>query len=180
MTVATLELRAGAPSPDPDPMMVAIREGQSEAAEWLYRRYASGIRFFLRRSNREAPIDDSVLNVILESCRRIRRRSSLKAGDLTSIVLECTKAEAALVRRSTEWRTSVGRDIGMRRRAEIASALFTNLSAWERDMVMRSLLLNQEDSEIARDLGVSESDIVEARRRARALFRKLSRGQYVN
>ena len=178
--MAMLELQSDAPSPEPDPMMSAIREGQSEAAEWLYRRYSSGIRFFLRRSNREAPIDDSVLNVILESCRRIRRRGGVSAGELTSIVLECAKAEAALVRLSTEWSTSVGRDINMRRRGEIASALFTGLSGCEREMVMRSLLLNQQDSEIARDLGLSENDIVEARRRARALFRKLSEGQYVN
>lgn len=170
---SAVQLDSGAWTNTPGGAIAAIQAGDADAASWMYRRYASGIRFFLRRGNREAPVDDSVLNVILDACRRIRSYSNVTIDQVTSIVLECTHSERAVIS-TGQARTTHRADLNLSSRVELMNCLFTALSSFERDLLLRSFLLNQTDSEIAQDLEISENTVVETRRRARDIFRRLA------
>ncbi len=146
-------------------------------AERLYRRYASGIRFYLRRANPERAIEESVLTVLVRVARKLRAMPNIDEERIVPAVLECTREEADSIRVQPGWRTSIQADYSLQGRAKLVNTLFARLTPQERAILMRAYLLNEPDSRVAKVTGLTADAIAEVRSRARRHFGQIAASQ---
>ena len=140
----------------------AIREGDPAVAQVLYASYAGQIRSYLRRHTGIHDVESAVFSILVEAIRSIREQESPTFEDLSQAVQDLSQQAVFALRRScTQERLLRDR----------INNLFTVLNYREREILLRSYLLAQEDDEISRQLEIPVLQIRRIRAKARTLFR---------
>lgn len=156
-----------------DELVVALSENQENlAARLLYRRYAPGVRFYLRKAQPGAPVDDAVLSVLIQAARQLRTANSVTVSEVTRVVLELARKEADSLK-SACWISPAQPAFGMREQDNIMNSLFTRLLPAEREVLLRTYLLDESDREIAAATGLPQASLAQTRAEARERFQIL-------
>lgn len=171
------------PPPNPqiaDELCLALQTDEALAARVLYRRYAAGVRFHLRRTQPVIPIDNIVLSVLIDASRRLRSTGPPTVEQITSTVLECTRAAAAQLPSQPEWNAVVQAGLNLQKRSELVNALFTSLKPEEREILLRAFLLDRSDDEISQEMSIPVDTVRDVRTSARNRFRRMSANTKIN
>ena len=132
-------------------LLIAIHSGDPEAALPLYSCYAAGIEAHLRRKRPDLDYTHCTLEILFEVIRVIRTERSFTPLNLTALVLRCTRAYIARLPRPSASR-DLAADLALNSRAELVNHFFSRLPTLDREIIMRTYLLHQDDSTIAREM----------------------------
>jgi DNA-directed RNA polymerase specialized sigma24 family protein len=151
-----------------------IREADPNAAESLYRLYASGLRMILRRQSGTTEVEDSIYIVLLQGARAVRDGKIDTLEALTTHMRDLASVQVSQLRlqRTSEASPPVPPDRA-KRLSETWNTLLTRLSLAERDVLLRAYLLEQSDRQISGETGMPPSVVRRTRSKAKALFRRL-------
>ncbi len=146
----------------------AVQQGDPAAAPVLYA-YAAEIRHYLRQHTATENVEDWVLSILIEAVRSIREMGTFSVGEVEQTIHLSTQQCAFALQRSMH-----GQDISelnSERGQDIANSMFAMLDSSERQILLRSLLLLEDDQEISAILSLPIEKIGRTRAKARLLFR---------
>jgi hypothetical protein len=150
-----------------------LANGDPETARRFYQRYAPGVRFFFRRAHPDHQIDEAVFRTLLEATRRLRRAEWITDDSIGETVLACTRREAELLHLHVAAAPLPSMSLTLSRQTELVNQMLTEFTGQEREVLLRSLVLNQSDSAVAQELEINRSAIPRILAIARQRFRAL-------
>jgi DNA-directed RNA polymerase specialized sigma24 family protein len=150
-------------------VLEGIRMADAGAAPDLYRCYADLIRNTLRRYSGCDEIEDSVLLVFINTLRRVRF-CDLRTRREFEQALENLAREEALVLRHRDIYNGQIPELALYRKGELVNSVLTRLDGTERDIVLRSYMLQQRGTDIAADLAIAVNEVERAQAKARRLY----------
>ena len=150
----------------------AIREGDPAAAQILYSKYADQIRSYLRRHTRIQEVEHTVFSILVEAVRSARESDAPTLKELSQTVKELSQQGVfALRRKAAAEDRKVLSKMTLDARRDLVNGLFSVLEPREREIVLRSSLLSENDREISKGLALPIHQISRARAKARVLLR---------
>jgi hypothetical protein len=170
-----------AAAPDETEELVrALKLDEALAARILYRRFAAGVRFLLRRIHPTAPVENLVLSALIDASRKLRQMKVVTMERATATVLECTRTQARFLPAAPESSPLVQIGLNLRQRSEIVNAVVTSLTETDRQILLRSFVLRQQDPQIASEMSIPLRRVSQARAEARMKFRSFSERITIN
>jgi RNA polymerase sigma-70 factor (ECF subfamily) len=173
------------------PALVAeIAQGSQAAEERLFRLINRGMRFLIARQIGLENLDDIVQDSFLAVVRAIRDDRIEKPESLMTYIRTVVQRQVALViANRVHWRTSTvnlenhTRPVGpgleeaedRKQRTKLAATVIKGLPAVSRDLLHRFYVLEQSQEEICRDLGLTEIQFRNKKRRAKRMFQASAR-----
>jgi DNA-directed RNA polymerase specialized sigma24 family protein len=158
-----------------DQCLEAIRQRDPAAAMVLYTMYASHIRASLEKAGVDN-VENLVLSILIQAARSVRARGTASMDELSATVQMFIQQSGADARRIAK----PARAMSAERGRELTNRLFTALDRPEREIVLRSALLSEEDEEISSRLNVPLEMIEQTRAKARLLLtgdeRRIAKG----
>lgn len=155
-------------------ILKSIMDGDADAAEHLYHRYAVGIRSYLRRHTGRTEVEQSVLTILIRVSRHAREGRFNDDASLTRDVLLGARKEAA--RLQTLSVPSQEPPNATPDHVKLADSVLQERSDAEREVLLRSYLLEQEPDVIARQMNIPLAFVTETRCHGRTTFRRLREG----
>lgn len=149
----------------------AIREGDPAAAQILYSLYADVVRAYLRRHAAIQHVEDVVFSILLEALRSARESAPETLDELSATVGELSQQGVfALRRRAAQRDRRALSKLTVEGRHELVNGLFSVLEPGEREILLRSSLLSENDREISSGLALPIHQISRTRAKARVLL----------
>lgn len=163
-------------SVDWDTLQHLLRESDPAAAESLYRLYADGLRMVLRRHSGISDVEDNVYIVLLQAARAVRDDHVSTIDGLTRYIREAAQSQIHQLRNAAQQdRAPAIPDARLRQLTDNLSTVMSRLTAPEREVLLRTYMIEQSDREISEQTGMSEPAIRNARSKAKLMFRQLNR-----
>jgi DNA-directed RNA polymerase sigma subunit (sigma70/sigma32) len=158
----------------------AIRQRDPAAAQVLYTMYAGQIRTYLRRHTGIQDVENTVFSILVEAVRSVRDMEHATMNDLSQTVRELSQQGVFALRRNRASNSSPSART-LDRHRDLINSVFTVLDQREREILLRSFLLSENDTEISNELELPVLQIRQTRAKARVMFRiaSQSRQEYV-
>jgi RNA polymerase sigma-70 factor (ECF subfamily) len=169
-------------------LVARIRSGQTDGMEELYHLFSRGVRFYFAKQLGFAELDDRVVDTFGAVVQAIRR-DELKdperlLGFVRTMVRKQVAAHAAeaVPERATKSAASSrfrqdnpGEAADFHRRAEIIDQVLAALTQRDREILTRFYLGEQNQDEICRETGLTETQFRLLKSRAKARFAELGK-----
>ncbi len=157
----------------------AIREGDPAAAQILYSKYADQIRSYLRRHTQIQEVEQTVFSILVEAVRSARESHAPTLKELSQTVKDLSQQGVFALRRkaAADDRKVLSR-MTLDGRRDLVNGLFSVLEPREREILLRSSLLLENDREISQGLALPIHQISRTRAKARVLLRISSQSDH--
>jgi hypothetical protein len=151
--------------------LTAVQEGDPSAAKLLYSMYAEPIRAFLRRHTGIQEVENTVFSILVEAVRVARNSGTVTLSELSETVKDLSQQGVFGLRRKAAARDRrMLERLSMESRRDLVNGLFSVLKPSEREILMRSSLLAEDDTKISTGLAIPITEISRTRAKARVLL----------